>query len=135
MAWSPAGASEAGRGLYVLDGEGEVYSWEGGAGPLHHHPLPWGPIDDLVPLPDGRQFLVLTQAPTSSRRRAQEGLAVILEDAGTQLRPVRQVGFEGRGLRAVVTEDGHRAYLLARPSPANDAGDSIAGRAWVHEID
>ena len=135
MAWSPAGASEVGRGLYFLDGEGEVYSWEGGAGPLHHHLLPWGPIDDLVPLPNGRQLLALTQAPASSRRRSREGLAVILEDAGTQLHPVREVRFEGRCLRAAVTEDGHRAYLLAHPSPASDAGDSIAGRAWVHEID
>ncbi len=149
-----AGGLAPDRPAYLLDQNARLFVWLPGQTTVQPISLPWPSVNDLAPFAAGRRLLILTDNPGNGadqhaqgdrhrkgeRHDGGEGLAVLMQTDGATLVPSLKIPFEGRGLRAAVTGDGRRAYILAyrdgRSSSTRTQGQTDAGPgAFIHALD
>jgi hypothetical protein len=127
----PAGGAQV-PPLYLLGPEGKLFVWTPERETVEPISLPWERVNDLAPFDQGKRLVLLADHPAASDHHGTVpgGLLVVMEAAGPSLRPILQAPFQGLGLRTVVSDEKHRAFVLAA-RPARTGSNGAEGRALV----
>ncbi len=137
---SPAGAASSqsiSTSLYttrfVLDEAGRLLRWDSATAVLEPIPDFSHTVNDLATIPGGPLMLALPSSPEEGkRRRKREGRVLILRPTVAGVAIIREIVFEGEGIRAAVSLDGETAYILAfRPGRSIASGVGV----WIHALD
>lgn len=138
---SPAGAASSpsistspDTTRFVLDEAGRLLRWDSATAVLEPIPDFSHTVNDLATIPGGPLMLALPSSPQEEgkRRRKREGRVLILRPTVAGVAIIREIVFEGEGIRAAVSLDGETAYILAlRPGRSIASGVGV----WIHALD
>jgi len=137
FAAAPPG-DQSGRSVIVLGEDGSLLRWTPGSSALALLSVPWSPVNDLAPggMKDRVLILTGTSAGEGGKRSKGEGRAILLDTAPATPVAIRTISFPGQGIKATVSSDGRKAYILAYASGKDGSRASQpVGRALLHAID
>ncbi|PYS97315.1 MAG: hypothetical protein DMF50_01010 [Acidobacteria bacterium] len=131
-------ADQAARPVIVLGEDGSLLRWTPGSAVLSPLVVPWIPVNDLAAAGARDRVLILTDAAAeeAGKRSKGEGRAILLDTAPATPAAIRTISFPGRGIKATVSADGRKAYILAYATGKDSSrAPQPGGRALLHALD